>query len=138
MLLRCQLRGWLGAVDQARTECKLPGLSGRLAAVLVARRKADDRERLELHGLWTAVSKPELMDFEFKAPGGLDFMWLAVPSELADDAVASAPRLLGVLSHRPARGLSVAREAQRRPLQAETRLTLLSTLLQTAYLWPAS
>ncbi|MDB4986616.1 MAG: hypothetical protein JWN04_1794, partial [Myxococcaceae bacterium] len=129
--------GWLGSVNQARSETKLPALSGQLAAVLVTRRNLNEPTKLELHGLWTAVSKPELTDFEYKAPGGLDFVWLAVSAELTQDALASAPRMLGLLELRRDRTLHVTREAQRRPLQAESRLSILSLLLQTAYLWPA-
>jgi hypothetical protein len=127
---------WLGGCDQGRTETKLPGLAGRVAAVLVARRRGSAPERLELHGVWTAVSLPELMDFEFKAPAGIDLMWLAVPADLSAEAEQRAPRLLGVLALKKDRTMHVAREAQRRPMQAEGRLALLSTLLQSAYLWP--
>jgi hypothetical protein len=127
---------WLGEFDQARAETKLHGLTGRLAAVLVLRRRAEQRARLELHGLWTAVSVPELVDFEFKAPVGIDFMWLAVAPELGREDLTRAPRMLGLLELGRERALHTVREAQRRPVQAEGRLALLSTLLQTAYLWP--
>lgn len=128
--------GWLGQFDQARVETKLSGVSGRLAAVLALRRRAEASGRLELHGLWTAVSVPELVDFEFRAPVGIDFMWLAVAPRLADEALTRAPRMLGVLELTRERTLRNVREAQRRPVQAEGRLALLSTLLQAAYLWP--
>ena len=127
---------WLGPFDQARAETKLVGVSGRVAAVLALRRRADQSARLELHGLWTAVSVPELMDFEFQAPVGIDFMWLAVAPALGQEALARAPRMLGVLELGRSRMLKTVREAQRRAVQAEGRLALLTVLLQAAYLWP--
>ena len=127
---------WLGSFEQARCETRLGGLSGRLGALMVVRRHADAKERLELHGLWTAVARPELRDFEYKPPGGLEYVWLAVPSDLARDA-ASAPRAVGLLELRRDRELQVVREAQRRSVLAEPRLLLLEWLLQSAYSWPA-
>lgn len=127
---------WLGSVDQVRFETRTQSLAGHIAAILVVRRKPQQSERLELHGLWTAVSQPELVDFAFEAPSGIDFMWLAVPAEHVSEAAKRAPRMLGLLSLRRDRTLEVSREAQRRPGQAEGRLTLLSHLLQSAYLWP--
>jgi hypothetical protein len=127
---------WLGVYDQARAELRCPRLGGQLAALLVVRRKAQQPERLELHGLWTAVSRPELVDFEFKAPAGVDFMWLAVHGEQLVDASEHAPSMLGLLALRRDRSLEIVREAQRRPVQAEGRLSLMVSLLQSAYLWP--
>jgi hypothetical protein len=40
------------------------------------------------------VSEPDLADYEFKAPGGTDFMWLAVTTELAPKALAKTPHML--------------------------------------------
>jgi DNA-binding transcriptional regulator YdaS (Cro superfamily) len=127
---------FLRSHEQVRAETKLHGVSGRLAAVLVVRRSAESSARLELHGLWTAVSAPELEDYEFKAPTGIDFMWLAVAPELGRAALAAAPRMLGVLELGRGSMMRTVREAQRRPVQAEGRLSLLSTLLQTSYGWP--
>jgi len=128
---------WLGPYDQAHTDTQPRGLSGRVAALLVVRRKAQQADRLELHGLWTAVSVPELVDYEFKAPPGVDFMWLAVSPELGVEAENRAPRMLGILSLKRDRTLAVLRDAQRRPVQAEGRTSVLTSLLQSAYLWPA-
>jgi len=127
---------WLGEYDQARAELHCTGIGGRLAGLLVVRRKAQQPERLELHGVWTAVSQPELADFEWKAPAGVDFMWLAVHPGQLDDALQKAPRMLGLLVQRKDRTLASTREAQRRPGQAEGRLSLLERLIQKAYLWP--
>jgi hypothetical protein len=107
-----------------------------LAAVLTVRRDAKHCERLELHGLWTCVSRPELADFDFAARSGIDFMWIAVTCELTQRALTNAPHMLGVLEFTPNQGLRVVRKAVRRPLNAQARLELLSELLQRAYLWP--
>jgi hypothetical protein len=127
---------WLEPIDQARAESSTRGLAGRFAAILAVRRAAQQPERLELHGLWTCVSEPELADYEFSAPASTDFVWLAVPSELTERALRKVPRLLGVLALTQSRSLRVVREAQRRPLNARDRLDLLNALLQRAYLWP--
>lgn len=126
---------WLGSYDQARAEARVE-LAKQMAAVLVVRRHADKPERMELHGLWTCVSQPELSDFQFQGAPGTDFMWLGVPTELAEDAASQAPRMAGVLSLTRDRGLRVVREAQRRPLSAEGRIAMLTALLQRAYIWP--
>jgi len=141
-LRRCELvsafraADWLGGFDQVRSETRLQGLDGRLSALLVVRRKAQQPERLEVHGLWTVVARPELVDFEFKAPLAVDYMWLALPSELSERALAVVPRMLGVLELTRQRTLQSVREAQRRASQAEGKLALLTHLLQRAYLWP--
>jgi hypothetical protein len=127
---------WLGAIDQARAETRIGAVGGRLAGVLTVRRNAQRSEHLELHGLWTCVADPELADYEFNAPRGIDFMWLALTAELAPRALTKTPRLLGVLELSANRALRVVREAQRRPVNAQGRLELLSELLQRAYLWP--
>jgi hypothetical protein len=128
---------FVGAHDQARTESRLHGIDGRLAAMMVVRRRVDQPERLELHGLWTCVSDPELRDFEFTAPGGVDFMWLALGQpELAEKAQAKTPRMLGLLELTRERVLRVVRPAQARQGNAAARLDLLARLLQRAYLWP--
>ncbi len=128
---------WLGAHDQARCESRLAGVDGRLSALLVVRRKAQFPERLELHGLWTCVSDPELRDYEYKAPGGVDFMWLALgQADLVARAQAATPHMLGLLELGRERELRVLRPAQPRPVNAASRLDLLARLLQRAYLWP--
>jgi len=127
---------WLGEFDQARAESRTQGMAGRIAALLVVRRRAEVPERLELHGLWTCVSGPELADLAFNAPASIEFMWLGVSPELSDHARRKAPHMLGILELTRDRGLRVAREAQRRPLQAQARIELLNALLQRAYLWP--
>lgn len=127
---------WLGAHDQARIETRLAGLSGRLAALGVVRRRQDAASAIEVHGLWTCVSRPELSDFEFNAPLGIDFMWLAIPEDLCALAPERAPRLLGLLTmHRKDR-LTVVRLAQRRRMDPNARCELLTCLLTRAYLWP--
>jgi hypothetical protein len=137
MLVSFREAAWLvGPVDQTRAETRVNSLPGRLAAVLTVRRDGQKPERIEIHGLWTCVAAPELADFEFKAPGGIDLMWLAVTPELAPRALTKAPRMLGILELVPNRRLRVAREAQRRPVDAQGRLELLGELLQRAYLWP--
>jgi hypothetical protein len=127
---------WLEHIDQARAESATSSLPGKFAAVLTVRRDAKQSEALALHGLWTCVSAPELADYEFAAPGSTDFVWFAVPSELAERAQHKAPRMVGILALTPARDLRIVREAQRRPLNARDRLELLNALLQRAYLWP--
>jgi hypothetical protein len=128
---------WLGAHDQARCEPRLQGVDGRLSALLVVRRKPQFPERLELHGLWTCVSEPELRDYEYKAPAGVDFMWLALGQpELQGRALASTPHMLGLLELTRDRALCVLRPAQPRPGNASARVDLLARLLQRAYLWP--
>ena len=135
-LISCFRAGvFLGEHKKAHAESALHGVSGRLAAMLVVRRDAEPSTRLELHGLWTAVSAPELEDYEFKAPAGIDFMWLAVAPQLGRAALGAAPRMLGVLELGGGSLLRTVREAQRRPVQAEGRLSLLSTLLEAAYGW---
>ena len=103
------------------------------AALLVVRRLAD--AELELHGLLTCVSEPELADFAFEAAPGTDFMWLGVPAAIAQRALAAAPRMLGVLELGQG-NLVVRRAAMARPKNAQARLDLLSALLARAYLWP--
>ena len=127
---------FLTDVEQARAETRTEGLAGRIAAMLVVRHRGTGSERLFLHGLWTCVSAPELRDFAFAAPSGADFMWLALPPELLDDARRDAPRMLGLLELGRDRALRTLRPAQRRPTQAEGRLALLSVLLERAYAWP--
>lgn len=127
---------WLEHVDQARAESATSRLPGKFAAVLTVRRDAKHADTLELHGLWTCVSEPELADYEFVAPGSTDFVWFAVPSELAERAQHKAPRMVGILGLTPARDLRVVREARRRQLNARDRAELLYALLQRAYLWP--
>jgi hypothetical protein len=136
LLAACRDPSWVGAYDQARLETRVRGVSGRVSGLLAVRRKADASERVELHGLWTIAAAPELIDFEYAAPSGADFMWLAVHAELATRALERAPRMLGLLSLKRDRALQVLRPAQRRPVHAEGRLTLLSLLLQSAYAWP--
>jgi hypothetical protein len=63
-------------------------------------------------------------------------MWLAVTSELAARAPGATPRMLGILELAPNRTLRVVRDAQRRPMNAQSRLEVLGELLQRAYLWP--
>jgi hypothetical protein len=104
--------------------------------VLTVRRTSANPEKLEIHGLWTCVSEPELADYDFTAAGGTDFMWLAIPPELAPRAIKEAPRLLGILELTRERSLRVVRAAQRRLMNAQARLELLSGLLGRAYLWP--
>ncbi len=127
---------WVGPHDQARIETRIVGLTGRLAALGVVRRRSDAAGALEVHGLWTCVSHPELADFEYAAPAGIDFMWLAIPDELAEVAPGKAPRLLGLLTMKRKDQLSVLRPAQRRKVEASTRCDLLTWLLSRAYLWP--
>ncbi len=127
---------WLERSEQARAEPATKGLAGKFAAVLVARRDARQPERIELHALWTCVSAPELADFEFKAPASVEFVWLALIPELRERAQQRAPRMLGLLELTRGRDLRVVREAQRRPLNAQDRIELLSALLQRAYMWP--
>lgn len=127
---------WLASIDQSRAESRTHGLGGRLAAVLAVRREALHPERLELHGLWTCAFEPELADFDFSAPAGTDFMWMAVLPGLEQSALRKAPRMLGILQATSERDLRVVREAQRRPLSAQARLELVTALLQRAYLWP--
>jgi hypothetical protein len=136
MLAGFRETGWLGPLDQARCETRTAGLGTRLAAVLTVRRSALSPERLELHGLWTCVSEPELADYEFNASAGTDFMWLAITPELAPRALKQAPHMLGILELTRERSLRVVRAAQRRPMNAQARLELLSGLLGRAYLWP--
>lgn len=126
---------WLGVFDQARAEQR-PTLEAKLGALLVVRRKAQQPERIELHGGFTIVSAPEFVDFEFTAPSGLDFVWLATAAELTSNALTHAPRMLGILELRRDRALHVVREAQRRACRAESRVSVLSSLLQRAYVWP--
>jgi hypothetical protein len=127
---------WLNDFDQARAETHVHDLGERVAAFLIVRKKPHDTQRVELHGLWTCTSRPELVDFTFNAPPGADFMWLALPSDLREAALEKTPRLLGLLELTRERTLRVVREAQRRNLTADGRLALLSALLQRAYLWP--
>lgn len=127
---------WLEHVDQARAESLTKGLAGKFAAVLTVRRDPLHPVALELHGLWTCVSEPELADYEYAAPSSTDFVWLALPSELAERAQREAPRMLGILALTPGSDLRIVREAQRRPQNARDRLDLMSALLQRAYLWP--
>lgn len=127
---------WLGPYDQARSETRVANLGGKLAAVLVVRRRAEHSEPIELHGLWTCVSEPELADFEFKAPTGADFMWLALPAEISPRTNTSTPHMLGILELTRVRTLRVVRPAQRRQGEARARLEMLCELLQRAYLWP--
>lgn len=127
---------WLGPLDQARAETRVRAVAGRLACVLTVRRDVQNPERIELHGLWTCVADPELADYEFKAPGGIDFMWFATTPELAQRALKLTPHMLGVLELAANRTLRVVRDAQRRPMSAQGRLDLLGELLQRAYLWP--
>jgi hypothetical protein len=44
--------------------------------------------------------------------------------------------MLGLLEQQRDRSLRVVRKAERRPTSAQTRVELLSILLQRAYLWP--
>ena len=104
--------------------CRLANLRRRLAAVLAVRRSSEQSDRLELHGLWTCVSDPELADYEYKAPGGADFMWLAVPPELSTRANGKAPRMLGILELTRDRMLRVVRPAQRRPIEGRARVEI--------------
>jgi hypothetical protein len=127
---------FLSRVDQVRAEPRAQHLGKGVSSLLVVRRSATQPERIELHGLWTCVSAPELSDFEYEAKGGIDFMWLAVTPELSASAGSKAPRLAGVLELTSARGLRVVREAERRPVRAEGRVAVLTELLQRAYLWP--
>jgi hypothetical protein len=136
MLAAFREASWLGSFDQARAETRTSALGGRLAAVLTVRRSSEHPDRLELHGLWTCVSEPELADYEFKAPAGIDFMWLAVAPELVARAQGKAPALLGILELTRERALRVVRAAQRRPTNGQARVEILSELLQRAYLWP--
>jgi hypothetical protein len=126
---------WLGDVDQLRAEARLSEIYPALAAALVVRRKGAG-DRLEVHGLWTCVALSDLADFVFAGVPGMDFLWLGVPFELADDAAAKAPRMAGVLALTRDRGMRTQRDALRRPITAEGRTALLTTLLQRAYLWP--
>jgi len=126
---------FLGAFDQAHAEARMQ-LAKQMAAVLVVRRSAEQPDRVELHGLWTCVSQPELSDFEYQGAPGTDYMWLGVPTELADDAAAKAPRMAGVLAFTRERAVRVVREAQRRPIGAEGRIAMLTALLQRSYVWP--
>jgi hypothetical protein len=127
---------FLERVDQARCESRTAGLDGRYAALLVVRRDPLSPEKLELHGLWTCASLPELADADFKAQAATDYVWLGVTPDLVERAQAKAPRLVGILTTRPNRELSVVREAQKRSLNAEARLVMLAALLQRAYMWP--
>jgi hypothetical protein len=127
---------WLDRVDQLRCESRTAGLDGQYAALLVLRRDPLAPEKLELHGLWTCASVPELADASFKAQAATDYVWLGVTPDLVERAKAKAPRLLGILTTRPNRALNVVREAQRRSLHAEARLAMLTALLQRAYMWP--
>lgn len=136
MVASFRAASWLGPLDQARAETRVGALGGRLACALAVRRDAQRPERLELHGLWSCVAAPELADYEFKAPGGVDFLWLAVTSELSARALSTTPRMLGILELSPSRTLRVVRDAQRRPMNAQSRLEVLGELLQRAYLWP--
>lgn len=126
---------WLGLFDQVRAEQRLR-LESKLGALLVVRRKAQQPDRLELHGGWTIVAAPEFVDFEFTPPVGLDFVWLATSAELTPNALTHAPRMLGIVELRRDRALHVVREAQRRASRAESRVAVLSSLLQRAYVWP--
>jgi hypothetical protein len=136
MVASFRTAAWLGPIDQARAETRVGAVGGRLACVLTVRRDAQRPERIELHGLWTCVAEPEFADYEFKAPGGADFMWLAVTSELAVRAPGATPRMLGILELAANRTLRVVRDAQRRSMNAQSRLEVLGELLQRAYLWP--
>ena len=127
---------WLGEHDQARLETRVTGLSGRLAAVGVVRRRADAANSVEVHGLWTCVSRPELADFEYAAPAGIDFMWLAFPEELSEIVPEKTPRLLGLLAMKRKDQVSVVRLAHRRKVDPSARCDLLAWLLSRAYLWP--
>jgi hypothetical protein len=127
---------WLADIDQARAESRTNGLPGAIAAMLIVRRRPTSSDRLYLHALWTCVSAPQLADFAFDAPGGTDYMWLALTPELTEQAQSKAPRMLGLLELSRSRELRVVREAQKRPLHAQARIELLSSLLQKAYLWP--
>jgi hypothetical protein len=136
LLASFRAAAWLGPIDQARAETRVGALGGRLACVLAVRREVHVPERIELHGLWTCVADSELADYEFKAPSGIDFMWFAVTQEIAQRALSSAPRMLGILELAANRTLRVVRQGQRRPVNAEGRLALLGELLRRAYLWP--
>jgi hypothetical protein len=137
MLASFRAANWLDGINQARAETRTAGLNGHLAAVLAVRRVGEAREeRLELHGLWTCVSEPDLADYDFSGTPGTEFLWLAVPAELAPHALRQAPRLLGVLELTRERSLRMVRVAQRRPVSTQSRLEILSGLLQRAYLWP--
>lgn len=136
MIASFRAAAWLGPHDQARAETRVGAVEGRLACLLTVRREAQRPERIELHGLWACVAEPELADYEFKAPGGVDFMWLAVTPELATRAAGPTPRMLGILELAQNRTLRVVRDAQRRSMSAQSRLEVLGELLQRAYLWP--
>ncbi len=127
---------WLGTHDQARSETRVHGLTGRLAAVSVVRRDAAASAAVEVHGLWTCVSRPELADYEYAAPAGIDFMWLAFPDELSEHVSSRTPRLLGLLTMKRKDELCVLRLAQRRRVDAAARCDVLAWLLTRAYLWP--
>lgn len=126
---------WLSGCDQVRAESRMDEAYPALAAILCVRRKPSV-DRVEVHGLWTCVAESELADFEFSGVAGLDYQWLGVPFELAEKALAKAPRMAGVLALTRDRGMAIQRDALRRPLTAEGRLGLLTALLQRAYQWP--
>jgi hypothetical protein len=127
---------WLATYDQARLETGVARLGGKLAAVLVVRRETSEPGRVELHGLWTCLSRPELADFEYNAPASLDYVWLGIPMDLSDVTLQKAPHMLGVLGFARNRTLSILREAKRRQLDAKTRIDALGALLARSYLWP--
>ncbi len=127
---------WLGSFDQAHGEAHTEKLVADVCSLLVVRRDAHQPAALELHGLWTCVSTPELADFNFGPAPGVELMWLAVPTELTEGALQKAPRLLGLLEQQRDRSLVIRRPAKRRQIDAQARVDLFAALLGRAYVWP--
>jgi hypothetical protein len=126
---------WLPGCEQVRAESRMDELYPELSAVLSVRRKVS-AERVEVHGLWTCVAESDLADFVFTGVPGLDYQWLGVPFDLSAKALQKTPRMAGVLALTRDRGMTLEREALRRPVSAEGRIALLTALLQRAYQWP--
>lgn len=127
---------WLGSFDQAHGEAHTEKLVAKVSSILVVRRDAYRPSALELHGLWTCVSEPELHDFDYGPAPGVELMWLAVPAELTNSALLKAPRLLGLLEQQRDRSLVIRRPAKRRQIDAQARVDLFAALLGRAYVWP--